>query len=428
MFPVMKSIRFFLIAALCCLSLPAFSAKDRLVEKSGKTPDWIMSAGGDSFSVFAQSDDMNGARDRCLADIRQYIVNSIASNITSVETSTSASRNDDGNENIYSTYSSELKTAAARLPFLTDISLSNAEEVYWEKYRRKSDGTYYYMYYVLYPFSRMERDRLVREFLAYDREMYGKLTALEERYGTISDVSEIDEGIRELEPLVEYFFDDVRKSEAESLMKTYRSAYSKISLVPESNSLGSFVYSLVLDGRTITCSKFPALRSETAVSLELKPQGQSYELTYDYSLCYPTDDNYVLISYSFPGAKLTYRHQFDVSEDERKVFPVGVVLIDIVQEQDSTFVADVVMTLRSKTDDGFKVGEVSFTLPGVIDFHFPEFLQFDGPGAVYQGHFRQSLDTVPSAGRGMVTGTMKTVVGKRSDTVTFTLPYNVIVN
>ena len=67
---------------------------------------------------------------------------------------------------------------------------------------------------------------------AYDREMYGKLTALEERYGTISDVSEIDEGIRELEPLVEYFFDDVRKSEAESLMKTYRSAYSKISLVP----------------------------------------------------------------------------------------------------------------------------------------------------------------------------------------------------
>ena len=110
------------------------------------------------------------------------------------------------------------------------------------------------------------------------------------------------------------------------------------------------------------------------------------------------------------------------------MLPVGVVLIDIVQEQDSTFVADVVMTLRSKTDDGFKVGEVSFTLPGVIDFHFPEFLQFDGPGAVYQGHFRQSLDTVPSAGRGMVTGTMKTVVGQRSDTVTFPLPYNVIVN
>ena len=36
MFPVMKSIRFFLIAALCCLSLPAFSAKDRLVEKIRK--------------------------------------------------------------------------------------------------------------------------------------------------------------------------------------------------------------------------------------------------------------------------------------------------------------------------------------------------------------------------------------------------------
>ena len=40
------------LAALFAASV-SLSAKDRLVEKSGRTPDWIMSAGKDRFSVFA---------------------------------------------------------------------------------------------------------------------------------------------------------------------------------------------------------------------------------------------------------------------------------------------------------------------------------------------------------------------------------------
>ena len=97
------------LAALFAASV-SLSAKDRLVEKSGRTPDWIMSAGKDRFSVFAQADDMNLARDKCLEDIKQYIVNSIAANVVSVEHSTVDSRNYDGLEEIYTTYSSDLRT------------------------------------------------------------------------------------------------------------------------------------------------------------------------------------------------------------------------------------------------------------------------------------------------------------------------------
>ena len=205
------------LAALFAASV-SLSAKDRLVEKSGRTPDWIMSAGKDRFSVFAQADDMNLARDKCLEDIKQYIVNSIAANVVSVEHSTVDSRNYDGLEEIYTTYSSDLRTAAAKLPFLTGISLSNAEEIYWEKYRRSSDRSHYYMYYVLYPFSRFERDRLIRKFLDYDMEKYNTFLAAKDMYGRISDVSQIDAGIRQLEPLLQYFFDGVRKKETETLL------------------------------------------------------------------------------------------------------------------------------------------------------------------------------------------------------------------
>lgn len=422
----MKFFRIFSVAALMSIAASGLSAKDRLVEKSGKTPDWLMTSGQDSFSVFSQDDDINAARDRCLADIRQYIVNSIASNITSVETSTTGSDNMDGLEKLYSTYNSELKTAAAKLPFLTGITLSNAQEVYWEKYRRKEDGTFYYKYHVLYPFTLQERNRLIKEFKEYDAGQYGKLVELREAYPVLSDVSMIDKGIRELEPLVEYFFDDVRKQEAESLMKTYRKAYSLISVVPVSQELGEFTYCLMLDGHDITCSKAPQMRSETATALELKPDGRRYRLTYDYSYCYPADDNYVLLSYSFPGASLKYRHEFDVSQKENRVLPVGFIEIDRPLA-DSTGTAEMTISLRSKADGKYSVGNVHFSVPSAgIKADVTDFRDFEGKGTKL---FRCTIplpEAEVKSARGMVSGTMdiRHSDGK-TDHVTFTLPYSI---
>ena len=367
------------LAALFAASV-SLSAKDRLVEKSGRTPDWIMSAGKDRFSVFAQADDMNLARDKCLEDIKQYIVNSIAANVVSVEHSTVDSRNYDGLEEIYTTYSSDLRTAAAKLPFLTGISLSNAEEIYWEKYRRSSDKSHYYMYYVLYPFSRFERDRLIRKFLDYDMEKYNTFLAAKDMYGRISDVSQIDAGIRQLEPLLQYFFDGVRKKETETLLAT-------------------------------------------AVALVVAPSDAGYELTYDYSLCYPSEDNYVLITYRFPGVDLKYRYEFDVREKEQKAMLTGVLDI-LAYRRDSTWRADVSVNVRSKTDGDFGIGDVNFSLGPSMRFNYGDTAPFSGRSSQIL-RFTVDLEgadaSVPS--RGMVSGTADVKTVKGTERITFTLPY-----
>lgn len=410
------------------LPVAAFAAKDRIVEKSGKTPDWIMSAGNGSFSVFAEADDISSAREKCLSDIRQYIINSVASNIESVEKSSSGSHNENGQEDIWSAYSSELKTVAARLPFITGISLSGASDIYWEKYRRGSDRSYYYRYYVLYPFTEYEKNRMIRKFLEYDGEKYAALTELKEAYGTLTDVSGIDAGIRDLEPLMEYFFDDVRKKEAESLMKAYREAYSKISLVPLESAPGRFSYCLMLDGRRMTCSRMPALRSETAVSLELRPEGDSYVLTFDDSLCYPADDNNILISYSFPGASLKYRYQFDVSGRDSALQPSGVITVRLSPVSDSLCRADVSMNIRSRTEDRVEVTGIWLSiLPGLeVDQELQSVLEGEGTHLL-----SFSMETVPVdrkyEGRGMVSGTIGFLSDGKKDKLTFTLPYNLII-
>lgn len=422
----MRVIKYILLCAFLSLVASGLAAKDRVVEKSGKTPDWLMTSDENGFSVFAKSDDINVARDRCLDDIRQYIVNTIASNITSVETNTMDLQNRDGLETLYTTYNSELKTAAAKLPFLTGITLSNALEVYWEKCKSREDGSFYYNYHVLYPFTVAQRNRMIKEFKEYDAEKYGLLMRLKEGYSALSDVSEIDAGIRELEPLVEYFFDDVRKQEAESLMASYRKAYSLISIVPVSQELGRFVYTLVLDGHDITCSKSPQLRSETASSIVLKPVGREYEITYDYTYCYPTDDNYIQINYSFPGASLKYRHQIDISQKEKLVSPYGFIDLDCVKADSTDMKVTVSMTLRSRTDKEFSAGAVSFSLPEAgLEIDTDEMTVFKGKGTqLYNITF--PLSEMPAENmRGMVKGTMQIVYNDgRKDTAAFTLPYN----
>ena len=67
-----------------------------------------------------------------------------------------------------SDYSSVLMTEAGQLPYLNDITLSNAEAVYWERIYSKKTKTYRYEYSVLYPFPEQTRRQLIEAFVAAD--------------------------------------------------------------------------------------------------------------------------------------------------------------------------------------------------------------------------------------------------------------------
>ncbi len=426
----MRNLKYFLACLMILFSASWLDAKDKRVERSDKkTPEWIMKTTEEDFAVFAQDADLERAREKCLEDIRQYILTSVAANITSEETTHSQSHNVNGSENYSIDYTSQLKTTAAKLPFYTNITLSNAKEVYWEKYR-KDDGSFYYMYHVLYPFDRKTRNMMIHEFRKYDKEQYGRLSKIRDGYNTLTTVAEIGQGLQDLKPLMAYFFDDVRKAEAESVYETYKNAYSKICILPVEYELGKFTYMLSLDGRRLYSSVLPKLKSETAVALSVVPQpDNTCVLTYDHSYCYISDDNYVDITYSFNGTKLQYRHQFDVSEKDKVVMPTGVIEIDIRTQPDSSVVALCTINLRSKTDKAFEVKAVSFKLPeyGMMDFQLSE--SFVGKGRHLLKMTLPVERLLQKNGRGMLQGDLTVEVeGRRkSDVFTFTLPYNLLI-
>ena len=156
-----------LLLAALCISAAAFAQKDKVVEASSKRkPAWIGSSDRSHFAVTEVGETLAAASGKCMASIRQYIVNAVAVNVSSAEKMATRQITRDQLVSAMSDYSSVLMTEAGQLPYLNDITLSNAEAVYWERIYSKKTKTYRYEYSVLYPFPEAARRQLIEALIS----------------------------------------------------------------------------------------------------------------------------------------------------------------------------------------------------------------------------------------------------------------------
>lgn len=322
--------RFFtltLLLAACCFSPGAFDQKDKVVEASGKRkPDWIGKSDPSHFAVTEVAPTLAAASEKCMASIRQYIVNAVAVNISSVEKMTTRQVTRDQLVSVMSDYSSVLMTEAGKLPYLNDITLSNAESVYWERIYSRKTKTYRYEYSVLYPFPETTRRQLIEAFLAVDDAKQADYERLRDELETIADLDRIQQNVNELDGLYGYFFDATRKGAVETLRRNYLALYNGISIEVESEMPGACVYSLRLGGRRVVTARPPRLQSESALGMDVRPCGEGlYLLTYDPQYASPADVNKIDLAYLFGGARVSRTIYFDPAEGKVAVLPKGVV-------------------------------------------------------------------------------------------------------
>lgn len=114
-----------LLLAALCISTAAFAQKDKVVEASSKRkPAWIGSSDRSHFAVTEVGETLAAASGKCMASIRQYIVNAVAVNVSSAEKMATRQITRDQLVTAMSDYSSALMTEAGQLPYLNDITLS----------------------------------------------------------------------------------------------------------------------------------------------------------------------------------------------------------------------------------------------------------------------------------------------------------------
>lgn len=421
-----------LIALSALLALHAATAQEKVLESSAKkAPVWIGTTEAGSIIVSAEEPTLDAAQKRCLNDVRQSIVNAVCVNIRSEETLTERQTEYTVASDIYRRYESQLKTVAGRLPFITGISISDAE-TYWEKRYMKRDKRTYYICHVRYPFPITRRNALIAEFLRQDREQYAKLTALKERFDTFTQIEAIDRAITELEPLIAYFFDDMRRDEAVALQRNYRKLYTMISTVACGNELGEHTFCFTLNGRRVTTSRRPTVQSQWATGIVITPTDEGrYRVTYNYEMCPDDMENSIELIYLLGGQVVRHSFTFDVRQDKMSVIPCGTLELDLTPHgnaADSCATVTGWLDLRSKYEAPFEVMGLNLSVEGIGDRIYTDLLaRFEGKGTHRLGFRFDGPFSITTRRAALTQGviTLRNVQTGESRDVRFALPYKI---
>lgn len=290
-------------------------AGDKVVQKSGSMPSWLKKVKEGTITASAKAETLEEAKKRCMSDIRQQIISSIAVNVTSSESFKTSQVTSNEIMNAMTQYTSDVNSNAANLPFLTGISANKVMDFYWEKHYVKQDKSYYYVYYVLYPFSESDRLNWTAEFNEYDQQQYNKLKKLKENFKTFTDIAYVVTAVKELKALEKYFFDAVRKAEVETVISDYVNSQSRITIHPIKQERGLIIYHLLMDGRKMFFAKKPNVKSNSAYEINVvQNPDNTYTITYNSEMCTPLDDNMIEVSHIFDGRRVKNIFYFTVEK------------------------------------------------------------------------------------------------------------------
>jgi len=304
---IAKALLAFFMAVYAALGASADTWKT--VESSDKKmPEWLGASPASGYIVVtAEAPSLQEARKMAEGEILRTIIQAVATNVTYQSMQTSSNKVENDRVTTTDDYSSNYELAAAQLPFIKGVSLSEAAGTYWERRENKRSKQNLYVFTVLYPFSESELAELRAKFEAYDGEKTAAFNRLKAGYETVSSTEGIDEAIGTLTDLKEYFFDSVRRQEAESLLKRYRDLFRAVSLVGERTGDNSYVVRTMLRGIPFVSGRTPQVTSDCANRIKVTPHadGTAFDVTFNTEDCLDGELNSLKVSLRLGVARLS---------------------------------------------------------------------------------------------------------------------------
>lgn len=360
------------IAAICCPSVARGETK--VLERSTKkTPEWIASATEGYIVAAVQAPAIAEARSLAEQEITSQMILSVARNISVNRSNVSSEVVVNGEVESSDSYSSSTAIRGANLPFLKGISLSKAEDVYWVKVRDKDTKTDYYEYFVKYPFSRAEQQRLVAEFEEYDAGKDRELEEIESGYDTVDSMEGIRDALTTLDALSKYYFDDVRSAKVRGLTASYKELPKSIALTGSFTSGNELNVGFTIAGRRFRHHAPVTVKSNCASDLQVDIDDGASVITFDSSDCLPDEENYIEVTARIDSRKLTRRFSLNglnsgQQNEKFSVVPQG----QIVLSADSVDAASrtignisVRLTLNNRGTTAFGLKSIELNIPGI---------------------------------------------------------------
>lgn len=374
-----------LLFILFLFPIVACVAQIKVVEKSGKQPNWVNGLQKDYIIVVGTAANIQDAQQNALNMVKERIVSSVAENVQT----TSEMKMEESTMNNISSYlenfATTTSTTSGPVPFLQGISLSKVEEFYWEKTENKADRSIRFNYHLKYPFPSTELWNLVHEFKKRDNEMTEQLDALLDGVDKITAIEQIDKSIGDLRILADYFMDG-RKDKANLGISRYRNLYNSIELVELESGLGELKYAIRLGDKFIETSRKPQVRSECARVTSTINNKDYTLIEYDFFNCYEDPENHILVTYRFGNNNIQKQFFFDITADKAAIFVNEPIRFTSVSSNDGVIDnSSISITVVSKYQAPFTINKVELEILGEAP------IVIDNVGQSFSGKGNHSL-------------------------------------
>lgn len=301
------------ITLLAAIAIPVLMFGQYKVEEASdrRIPGWVNSVERGYLIVSEKADDIETARNMVLQKLKAQIAQSVATKIVSETELQQSYTQSNGTYSIDKNLESSIATKTANLPFISSITLSKAEDSYWEKRYFKKEKSYEYFFAVKYPFSDTELARLIDEYQEHESKLNSRIAKLETGLDMIESIEDIDRAIADARTLLtEFTEEDPRYAKVQSLSSTYRSLYKNITINYTQKKKGEISVTLELGGKTIVTGRKPVLKSNCATAITASYDGSIMIVRYNDEGCYDEDENYIEIRFNAGNNSITERMYF----------------------------------------------------------------------------------------------------------------------
>lgn len=310
----MRKLILFTIGLSLCIS--GISQKVKVLEKSArKPPEWVNGIVKNYIIVSASGETAESAQSNALLRIKERIVSAIAENIQTSSEYYRGEKTVNGVTNFIENYETFTKTKAADIGFVKGISLSKAEEYYWEKV--SEDGKIKYYYHIKYPFSEMQLAKLVLDFEMADKQLTEEMNTIIDSIPYIASIEQITEYMRSLQTLSKAFI-DTRRQKAELYINKLNEMLRSITIYPLEEKPGELKYTLRYNDRIITTASNPRVTSNCAKITDIRNEGDEWIIRYNYSGCYDDPGNKITVAYPV-STTLRKDFSFDINANKAEI-------------------------------------------------------------------------------------------------------------
>jgi len=312
---------------LICLSSSVVLAQFKVVEESGKKPDWTMSMERGSIIGIGNGLTVEDAKANALVNVKAQIVTSVADYISASSVSKSEEITADKFTQLYQSYSDVITTQSGKRDYLQGISAAKVDDFYWEKSADKKTKEVKYQYFVKYPFTTFDLEELVADFRAKDEQLTTEMNKALDLLNDFTSVEEIIQSQSQLGKLLGIFIDE-RKAKCETGIEKSKALLASVYIANAGSELGMVRYSLKIGERAVRYAKKPVINSNCARIGDRKLGEVVCEVSYLFDECYTEPGNNIKVSYQISNNKAEKEFYFDVAENKAELVISGNIRID----------------------------------------------------------------------------------------------------